>query len=267
MRQIKRWLSRWISEQDDHVVDVVRGASTAGFLKVVSAVATFALSVALGRMLGAEQSGIYFLALTTATIAATIGRFGLDSAVIRYVSARSSENRWGAVKAVHRSSLTIGLLGSITVASVLFLTAPVLATSIFDNSDLTMPIRAMALAVVPLALNMLVSRSLQGLSRIRDSVLVFSIVPATITLIGTLLFARRWGVDGVISAYIAGVTVSAIYGEYAWRRRLKTKPESWTVASVREATTELLRSGPSQPQTAERSPGRAPRDSSSRSRS
>jgi O-antigen/teichoic acid export membrane protein len=244
VRHPKALFGRWISRQDVHVLDVLRGASIAGVLKVLSAVFTFGLSVALGRMLGAEEAGIYFLALTTATIAATVGRLGLDSAVIRFVSAGSTRNSWGEVRAVYRSTIAIGLTSSVVVVLGLILTADYVAGSVFEIPRLSGPIRLMAIAVVPLALNILISRALQGLSQIRDSVLVFSILPSGIALFGTLLLARRLGVEGAIAAYVVGVTASAIYGEYAWRRSLAKRANTKAPLAGHSATTDLLRSGP-----------------------
>lgn len=226
------------------MLDVLRGASVAGVLKVLSAAFTFGLSVVLGRMLGAEEAGIYFLALTTATIAATVGRLGLDSAVIRFVSAQSSVGNWGDVRAVYRSMIVIGILCSASMAIALVLAANVLADSVFNDMRLSGPIRVMAIAVVPLALNILISRALQGLSRIRDSVLVFSILPSGIALFGTLLLARRWEVDGAIVAYVFAVTVSAIYGGIAWRRAVAIHADDQAKASRDSAARDLLRSGP-----------------------
>ncbi len=244
MRQLREQFSQWLNRQDVHVLDVLRGASVAGILKVLSAVFTFGLSVALGRMLGAEDAGIYFLALTTATIAATVGRLGLDSAVIRFVSALSSEGKWGEVRAVYRSTIVIGLLCSVIVVLGLVLAADFLAGSVFTDVRLSEPIRVMAIAVIPLALNILISRALQGLSRIRDSVLVFSILPSGIAVCGTLLLAPQWGVIGAIVAYMVGVTVSAIYGEVAWRRAIAHRASAPMTVGTDSATGDLLRSGP-----------------------
>ena len=47
MRQLKNRLSHWWSSQDSHIVDVVRGASIAGVLKILAGALQFGLTVVL----------------------------------------------------------------------------------------------------------------------------------------------------------------------------------------------------------------------------
>lgn len=244
MRRLKKRLSNWLSRQDSHVVDVVHGASTAGVLKLFSGVLQFGLNVVLGRALGADGAGIYFLALTTTTIAATIGRVGLDSSVIRFVSALAAANKWAEVRALFRATIVIGVLSSLIAFAALLLAAVFLAKSVFGDSALVEPIRIMAIAVVPLALNVLISRSLQGLSQIRDSVLVFSIIPGGFALIGTWVLASQWGVNGATTAYVAALVISVAYGGFAWRHALSGRPSSQTTAIVAYPLKDLMMSGP-----------------------
>ena len=243
MRQFKNRLNQWWSSQDSHIVDVVRGASIAGVLKILSGILQFGLTVVLGRVLGAQDAGVYFLALTTTTIAATIGRVGLDSAVIRFVSALASAHKWADVTAVYRATMWIGVVCSAITFVVLIFAAKFLANTVFSDATLAGPIRVMAVAVIPLALNVLISRALQGLSDIRDSVLVFSILPAGIALAGTWLLAYRWGVNGAILAYVIAVAISVIYGGIAWRRVLAKRSPGHQPGHVAPPTKDLLKSG------------------------
>ena len=243
VRQYKNKLNQWWSNQDSHIVDVVRGASIAGVLKILSGILQFGLTVVLGRVLGAQDAGVYFLALTTTTIAATIGRVGLDSAVIRFVSALASAHKWGDVNAVYRATISIGVACSAVIFVILIFAATFLANTVFSDASLAGPIRVMAIAVIPLALNVLISRALQGLSDIRDSGLVFSIFPAGISLAGTWLLAYRWGVNGAIVAYVIAIAMSVIYGGFAWRRVLAKRSSGHQFGHVAPTTKDLLRSG------------------------
>lgn len=53
---------------DSHVLEVLRGAGLAFLLRGVGAGLAFLLNVAIGRMLGAEGTGVYFLALSVTSI-------------------------------------------------------------------------------------------------------------------------------------------------------------------------------------------------------
>jgi O-antigen/teichoic acid export membrane protein len=229
--------------KDLHLSALARGASQVGLLKALSAAFSFSLSVVLGRALGAEATGVYFLAVTTAAIAATVGRVGLDSAVIRHVATRASSNNWSGVREIHRSATAICLVSSTSIAGVLYLSADYLAGTVFADPALASPLRIVAFAVVPLALSVLVSRELQGLSEIRHSVMVFSILPTGLTLLGTWAAVQRWGVDGSIAAYLIALILATAYGFLAWRHSVRRRWSSPERERPPAMTSDLLRSG------------------------
>jgi O-antigen/teichoic acid export membrane protein len=236
-------LLRWFSGENTHVVDLLRGASIAGVLKALGAILAFGLSVVLGRVLGAEVAGIYFLALTTAIVAATIGRAGLDSAVIRFVAADASADNWAAVRAVYQKTLAIGLICSSLVAAVLYVSADVLSNRAFSDPTVAAPLRIMAVAIVPLSLSVLVSRALLGLSRVRDSVLVLTILPTGIALAGTWALAPTCGVNGAALAYVIAVLVALAYGWIMWRRAFESRSITLLDQRTMSPTGKLLRTG------------------------
>jgi O-antigen/teichoic acid export membrane protein len=221
----------------------LRGASIAGSLRVLGAALTFGLTVALGRILGAEATGIYFLAFTIATAVATVGRAGLDNAVLRFVAAHASVDKWLLVRRGYREVLAVGAIGSGLIAAALYLASDFLAGSVFSDSALALPLRIMAIAVVPLSLAMLVSKALLGLARVRDSTLVFQILPQGIALGGTLLLAQQWGVDGAAVASVIAVGVAATYGGISWSRALAGRPRGPGFQDAPSPIRELLKSG------------------------
>jgi len=234
----------WLTRQDTHVVDVMRGASIAGSLKIISGGLQFSLNVVLGRLLGVEGAGVYFLALTIVTIASTIGRVGLDSTVIRFVSASASAQKWAEVIAVYRAAILIAIACSVVILGVVAFSTTALATLVFSEPALVAPLRAMGLAIVPLALNVVISRALQGLSDIRNSVLVFSILPTGLALCGTLLLATSWAVSGAAIAYVVGISISVVYGAFAWRRAFANSSFGYSGTRNALPVKTLLASGP-----------------------
>jgi O-antigen/teichoic acid export membrane protein len=101
----------------------------------------------------------------------------------------------------------------------------------------------MAVAVVPLSLGVLISRALQGLSRIRDSVLVFTVLPTGIALVGTGFLASEWGVNGAITAYLIAVTAALAYGWVVWRHTLANYLSLSRPVRVPSPMRKLLKSG------------------------
>ena len=243
MQGLMTRLGRWRSSENSHIVDLVRGTSVAGILKALAAVLSFGQNILLARVLGASASGTYFLAITTGTIAATIGRVGLDSAVLRFVATHASHNNWHDVRRVNSASLSIGFICCCVVAVVVYTLAGPLATRAFSDPLLATPLRIVAAAVVPLSLGVLVSQALLGLSHVRDALLVFSILPTGVALAAIWPLAERWGVDGAVAAYFIAVTIALIYGILAWRRISAQYPTTATDRDARSPSADLLRSG------------------------
>jgi len=199
----------------------LRGASIAGALKALAALLAFGLSVVLGRALGADAAGAYFLGVTVALIASTVGRVGLDSAVIRFVSTRAAAAAWSEVSQVYGATIKLGLVCSSLMSALVYVSASLLADVVFAGAVSANAIRISAIAIVPLSLGILTSGALLGLSRVRDSLLVLSILPSGIALIGVYLLASQWAVSGALLAYALAVTIAYLFGVVAWHRRIK----------------------------------------------
>lgn len=217
-------MDNWRSRQDSHVIDLLRGAWVAGALKALAALLAFGLSVVLGRSLGPDAAGVYFLAITIATIASTLGRTGLDNALIRFVSTRAADAAWADVRHVYAATMKVGLICSCAISVVVFLSASFLADTVFAGLISANSIRISVTAVVPLALGVLTSSALLGLSRVRDSLLVLSILPSGISLVGVYLLAPQWAVPGALLAYSLAVAIALLFGVVAWHRGLTKLP-------------------------------------------
>jgi O-antigen/teichoic acid export membrane protein len=205
-----------------HMREIVRGASVAFILKVVAAFLNFAFNVVLARMLGVEGSGAYFLALTIVTIAATIGRVGMNNALIRFIASSVQEEDWKSVKGVYQKGIGIALLFSAGILLVLFFLSPLLAVKVFRDETLIQPLRLMSLSVVPAALFYLYAQLLKGLKRIRDAVLVESVLVYVFAILGVFLLSR-WQVVGAVTAYLLATSLTWLMGWLLWRSQTLSK--------------------------------------------
>lgn len=83
------------------VVQVARGVSIILAGRLFGAAHRFVLSILLARLLGAEQYGLYNLALTAATVTGGLALLGMDTALVRYVAAfasrRDEAGLWGVL--------------------------------------------------------------------------------------------------------------------------------------------------------------------------
>ena len=91
--------------------ELVQGAAAALVLKVVASASGFAVSLLVARLLGPDGAGLYFLAVAVALVFASVGRFGVDNAVVRHVAMSAESGASAELKGVHRAALIQATLG------------------------------------------------------------------------------------------------------------------------------------------------------------
>jgi len=220
------------------MLEVVNGTAVALVLKVVGVGLAFSFNILLARMLGVEGAGIYFLALTVATIATVFGRMGLDNALLRFTAANATIDNWEAVKGVYSKGMRLALIASSVSATTMYFVAPLLANMVFHKPELAVPLRWMALAVVPMSLLILHAEMLKGLKRIRDSLLIYGVGVPALSLIGLYSLGRNRGINGAVWAYTIATVIMVVLGTRLWR--LATPQLHNIVGSF--VTSELLKS-------------------------
>jgi O-antigen/teichoic acid export membrane protein len=206
--------------KDAHLGDVLRGASLAFVLRGFGAGLGFLLNAVIARLLGAEGTGLYFLALSVTMIAAVIARLGLDNALLRFVAVHASKEEWGQVRGVFTLGMRMALVSTSTLTLMSFILAPWLSEYIFDKPDLASPLRWMSLGIMSFSLMMLMSECLKGLSLIRDAMLVSGVLYPLIGLILVWPLVALLGVGGANVAYVLGTGFAAVLGLFFWRRAM-----------------------------------------------
>jgi O-antigen/teichoic acid export membrane protein len=203
---------------DGHLREVAVGAGVAFALKVLSAGLTFAFTVVLARSLGASNTGVFFLALTVTTIGATIGKGGLDVALLRVVSGSAAVGDWAAVKGAYAAGMRAAFLCSSAAAAGVFVAAPWFAGSLFSEPQLTTLLRWMCLSLVPTTLYLVHAELLKGLRRIAEAVAVMGVIAPLTAVASALLLLPRWGIRGAVAASVTASLLTLACGVLLWRR-------------------------------------------------
>jgi O-antigen/teichoic acid export membrane protein len=197
--------------------DLVRKTFTSMFMRILRTGISFIFNVLLARMLGASGQGVYEQALTITIIASMVGRFGMDQAVTRFVSAHASQKEWNAVAGVYRLAMLYSTGLSVIAVAVVFFLAPLFA-QVFNEPSLTEPMRWMSLSILPYSLLFIQSHMLQGLERIEDAIFVQTLGIPIINIPFLILLGGAYGVTGAAISYIISSAFVALLGYRLWRR-------------------------------------------------
>ena len=225
-------ITKRFSEMDGHMREVLTGASLAFVLRIFGAAAAFALNVLIGRLLGAEGAGLYFLALSVALIASILAQLGLANTLLRFISAGAANNDWGQIKGVFSQGIKYASVASVGLAILMAATASWSAEYIFDKPALTAPLRYMSLAVISFSLMTLLAESLKGLKQIGRSMLVTGVIYPLVALVLIWPLATVGGVTGASLAYVIGTLVAALAGAYWWHRTVRDHGPARPLASA-----------------------------------
>lgn len=209
---------KYLARYDDHMQELLAGTSIAFALKVFAAGLAFGLNVVLARLLGAEGSGIFFLAFTIVLIVATVGRVGMENALVKFIAANIAAKQPGKILGVYQRAIHYSLFMSIPLSVFLYLLAPWASQVIFTKPELVYPLRIMAMAVVPLAILTLHAHALQGLRKIAASISVLSLIIPLLTIAVAILFVPRYGIDAALWGYLLANIITLLVGRWFWLR-------------------------------------------------
>ena len=170
------------SQAEQDMLYTVKGGSALMFGRLVTYVSRFAITFFLARSLGAEDYGLYSLAITAATIAGAISVFGLDTTMTRYIAIMNSRSDKAGLWGVIQVGIGVSLLLSVLVSTCLFALAYPISTTIFHDLRLA-PLLQVASLVVPfLTLSDVLAGATRGFKNMTDTVIAQNIVQPILRL-------------------------------------------------------------------------------------
>ncbi|QLE96965.1 flippase [Neptunomonas phycophila] len=184
-------------------------------VRVLGAFSVFVLSVFVGRELGAESAGYFFLAFSVVTFLAALSRMGFDNTLVRFIGSGLVDAEWANIRTtLNRALLLAGGLSSV-FAVILFVGSGFIANVIFTKPLLAPVLQAMAPGVVGLSLFTLLAMALQGLHKVAPSVFVINISANVWVVIALLVFHLETPVS-VATAYSVATGITVLLGCGFW---------------------------------------------------
>lgn len=165
----------------------------------------FVIAFLLARVLGASEYGMYNLAISAATIVASISALGMDDGMIRYiammVSKRDEKGVWGTLQIGFGIGIVMSLL---TGVGLYFLAEPV-GLHLFHEPDLVPLLRLFSFIVPPLTLSNILVGAARGFKRMDVSALAENVIQFIIRLILIGLLAL-FGLNVFVASIVFGLS-------------------------------------------------------------
>lgn len=170
----------------------------------------YGMHLIVAAKLGVVQSGLFYIMFSAVTLAAGLGRIGLDRAATRDIAhAIASGDLFMARRIAWRTLAMVGL-ASIVVAALIASTAQPVARHLIGEPALTLPLVLGAFAIVPLCLSVAAAGILAGLQRIGWSQMIYAwgwpLLFCIVALVAPLT------VTSATVALLAATTINAAVG-------------------------------------------------------
>jgi len=170
-------------------------------LLLIAAISSFVLNIVLGRILGAEGTGLYYLCFTITSLAALFSRFGLDNTLIRFMGSYTAAGDWGKVKGTYISAIVFSFLISVSLCLIIYLASNFISVHIFNEKGMTQPLKLMIISIIPFSLFLLNSSSLRALKKVGYASLIQNVLPKVLPIILISVLAYTHGVAGATFSF------------------------------------------------------------------
>ncbi|WP_028023182.1 flippase [Enterovibrio calviensis] len=185
-------------------------AALAALFRVFAAGAAFLLSVVAARVLGAEQSGLFFLGLSLAILLGTLCLLGMDNAMLRFIGQSHVSGDSETTNQVFTNAYVAVLPTSVLTAIIVHLCAPWLADSVFNKPDATITLQYFAAAIPFISLFFLNGYALQATRNVIASVCSMQLGVTVLAMPALLYLPYYQDIPLSSSAAILYVIASAV---------------------------------------------------------
>jgi O-antigen/teichoic acid export membrane protein len=162
---IKRFKNKFLT--DFHFAELLRGSAIAFIFKILSMGLSYIFILFIAKWYGAETMGLYALAITILDIFVTLGIFGFDNALVKFVAEYKSDNKLYLVKEVYFKVLYIVVLIGLLLSSILYFNADFFAYIIFKKEKLSFFLQIISFALIPLLLLRVNATLFRGFQKIK----------------------------------------------------------------------------------------------------
>lgn len=200
---------------------IARGASFSILGTFLGKAMTYLYRIFVARYLGAADYGTLSLAIAVFYISMTFATLSIEVGVKRFVSKYNGEGSDSRVAGTIMSALEMTMPFSALIAAGLFLLAPVIATGVFQNPELTLFIRVFAIAIPFQGLYNVFSSVAAAFKRVEYNALVDDVYKSAALLTVTVpLILSGYGLMGAVFAQLVALVTASLFIMYLVETRV-----------------------------------------------
>lgn len=171
----------------------------------------FISRIVIVRYLSEDDYGVFSLAFVILNMLVLASTLGLQTGLPRQIGFYRGKDNFPKVRGLVRSALMISIISGILVALVLFTTSDIISENIFDNQDLSSPLRIFSIAIPFFTLIYILATIFRGFDRTGPQVYFENIMRNALFIL--ILIPVIWmdcSLDGVIYAFVSSILITFI---------------------------------------------------------
>lgn len=202
-----------------YVGRIARGAGITAFGQLTGRTLNYATQVALARMFGPAQLGLYTLGLMLVQLASVAARVGMNHGVVRYVAAYRADGDVSRVRGTILLALWTSFALSLGLAGAMFFGAGFVANDVFGEPFLEAVIRAFSVCLPLLTTMGIALHATQGFQTMKYETYVQNVQHPLLNLVLIVVFYLL-GVQvlGAVLAYVLSTAAGAVLALHYLRR-------------------------------------------------
>jgi O-antigen/teichoic acid export membrane protein len=170
---------------------------------------TYLFGFIIGRLLGADTVGLYFLAVVLIQLAGSLCRVGLSDGLLRFVAIHAGEGNTSSVRGTILFSVAVTTTASVAVAVLVFALAEAFAIHVFKQPALVPYLRWMALTLPFFTVLMVLLNATQALKRMELVVLSRDFIqPVVMVVVGLALFYSIRDFTAFLAGYFTSMVIA-----------------------------------------------------------
>lgn len=146
--------------------EVFKGSFISLLFKVLGIIIGYFFFIFISRFYGADALGIFSICWTILMMASVLGKWGNDTAIVRFLAEGVINNNTKRIFSTFIKSFRMVFIFSILTAATVFLLKDFLIKIFFNHQTTNTPILIVSLCIVPFSLMSFTSESFRGLKKI-----------------------------------------------------------------------------------------------------
>lgn len=187
--------------------EILTKGSSAFFLKIIGSFLGYLFLILVTKNSGAEAWGIFALCMALLNITSILSRFGVDTALLRFVA--QLKGKMEEVKGIYLQGISLVLFFSLLFSVLLFFFSDIVAELVFHKPHLTPYFKIISFALIPFSIIHVNVQTFRGLKKIKKFAF-FQHVSMFLFAIMFILILNKFYNFGQFSAPVYAFTFAVI---------------------------------------------------------